>query len=754
MPARSVPKIAPGQCPPPTSSATNSPTKSGKTASPTFKVPNSPVKRPLPSLGVEDSLSESSDSDSDMIIEPASSGSSVTFKVPEPPKATVRKPIVPADDDDDDSMIIEEAAPSSSGAIKRKSSPSSGSDAGGTSSKKQKPSFSIARHREGHKNVFAANKPQSSKYQHTWSSRPLSSGGPSAFTAPNDKPSSSTASSSAASSSSSTFKRMNSAPSTASSSSSSSKSTTSTFKKHVSAKETKSVTERGELEDFAQDMEYFFSSMNKPDATENTQYLSLQSLVKKAVHIEFRNFLRKSGALPKIFSAVKPIVHVARICAVTAVLIYFLSRDRNCIKVEEHFVALLMPILKCKPEVNDQPFEAAKKSLWPLVEEWSVVTADLVNKSVKLGITKETFNVPFLALEALAFVCMQNHNPYLQNELLSNGCLQWIVMKVERITKKLARSKDDGEGIQPLINELNRTMRILEMSAMYNKKNQMYIMTGGGFSLLQSCSSLFSLFQKFISNGTPATIALVFDSSCIVGRVLINLTHDNELGCTKLGDMNNFLDLLVSNLTQIAPKFAPKEKYFDMTLVTCAVLCNIAEKSTAVRNKLLELKPLTYDSEANESEPMSLVSALTKMFIKHEGAARSIDEELDKELELDDFPEEFEDEGPTEDGRLNRGEEMSEADAFRAIEDAMTKMDSHMEDSVMASYFGLLLGVLIHRDSTHAMAVKSEMPDGNFTSLIEQLTRFREFMEMTHKKKANTRTIDRIVGSLKGYNAL
>lgn len=52
-----------------------------------------------------------------------------------------------------------------------------------------------------------------------------------------------------------------------------------------------------------------------------------------------------------------------------------------------------------------------------------------------------------------------------------------------------------------------------------------------------------------------------------------------------------------------------------------------------------------------------------------------------------------------EDGRLHRGEDMSESDALQAIQAAMTKADSQMEDSVMASYFGILLGCLIQRDT-------------------------------------------------------
>lgn len=142
------------------------------------------------------------------------------------------------------------------------------------------------------------------------------------------------------------------------------------------------------------------------------------------------------------------------------------------------------------------------------------------------------------------------------------------------------------------------------------------------------------------------------------------------------------------------------------------------------------------------------------MFIAHEAAARTVDEEFDRELEFDDMPDMEEDNGVSNDGRLHRGDEYNEEDAFRAMQAAMTKVDAHMEDSVFASYLGLVLGCLIQRDSQNAAYVKSLMPNQNFTALIEQLTRFKEFMEMAQRRANGMKTLDRIVGSLKGYNSL
>ena len=189
---------------------------------------------------------------------------------------------------------------------------------------------------------------------------------------------------------------------------------------------------------------------------------SLQSIVKKSIKIEFRNFLRRGNSLPRLLAAIKPQLGSPRICAATAVFLYFMARDRQCLIPDENYTSLLLPLLRVKPEPSDKSFDAALKTLWPLLEEWATATFELINQQVNLGMTAETFNIPFLTLEGLALVCMHKHNPELQKALFGNGCLQWIVAKVEKLTKKMGRLNGEAEGALNMINELNRCMRIIE----------------------------------------------------------------------------------------------------------------------------------------------------------------------------------------------------------------------------------------------------------------------------------------------------
>jgi hypothetical protein len=742
-PSRPVPKIAPGQLPPP--SAKDDKSLSISPGSGFVSPLTSPKKIKLNIPGIEESDSE--DSDNEMII--------VEDSKPTPLEAASKNS---STNDNDESMIIEEAKPTSiQQGQKRKSNQDSNDpfDFNETDSsmdskaKRLRSEFSLLRHKESNSKVnqllAGKNKTSQPKYRPTWNDD-----------ANDDEE-----------------EKISTRKVSDYKSSSSSKQSTS-FGRHVSAPTLPSrpnplITERslknvnqaqaclrsGEREDFTQDFDYFMTEMEKEGVSENIVFLSLQSMTKKAIKIEFRNFLRRKTALSRIFKVINSHIESTRICAVASVFIYFMARDRQCFDADETFISLIMPLLKTKPDISDKTFDGAVKTLWPILEEWSRVTAELINKPVNIGLTKETFNASYLMLEALALVCMHKHDKNLQNRLYNIGCLHWIIVKVEKLTKKLSKCKDTGEGAVGTIGELNRCMRIMETSSVYNKNNQTYMMTGGNFALLQACTSLMQTFQKFVLNAEESIRIVTFDSMCTVLRVLLNMTHDNELCCTKLGDMNNFLEFCVNCTTELSPKYAPKDKYFDIILLCCALLVNLAEKSTAIRSRLMEMTPRIYDSETKTIKEDNAVNVFTQLFIRHESAARTVDEEFDKEFELDDIPEDDDDTvAVADDGRLHRGEDMSEADALQAIQAAMTKADSQMEDSVMSSYFGLLLGCLIQRDTQNAMKVRDMLPSKNFTPLIEQLNRFKEFMEMTHKKTSNSRTIDRIVGALQGYNAL
>lgn len=138
-------------------------------------------------------------------------------------------------------------------------------------------------------------------------------------------------------------------------------------------------------------------------------------------------------------------------------------------------------------------------------------------------------------------------------------------------------------------------------------------MTCGNCSLLQSCVNLFQTFHKFASNTNETLKTASLDALCIVGRVLMNLTHDNELCCTKLGSINNFIELCLLTITEICPKYAPKDKKFDIVLMACALIVNMTEKSSPIRKRVIDLSLNVYDPETKETSQEKTLVALTKV---------------------------------------------------------------------------------------------------------------------------------------------
>lgn len=56
----------------------------------------------------------------------------------------------------------------------------------------------------------------------------------------------------------------------------------------------------------------------------------------------------------------------------------------------------------------------------------------------------------------------------------------------------------------------------------------------------------------------------------------------------------------------------------------------------------------------------------------------------------------------SDDGRLHRlPTELSEDEMVEAVQNAMNKASSHMEDSVLASYFALLIGCLLLQNEVY-----------------------------------------------------
>ena len=140
--------------------------------------------------------------------------------------------------------------------------------------KKQKTQFSVTSRREANRHIFPAIKTNSVAYRHTWSDddkKPEQPMKPSAPVASSSRP----ISSKQGGSTSTHFSRQPSAPELSARPQMKlprppSFNANSRF---GTSRQAQRCLESGERDDFTQDFEYFLTTIGKPDATENTQYL-------------------------------------------------------------------------------------------------------------------------------------------------------------------------------------------------------------------------------------------------------------------------------------------------------------------------------------------------------------------------------------------------------------------------------------------------------------------------------------------------
>ncbi|VDK87429.1 unnamed protein product [Litomosoides sigmodontis] len=521
-------------------------------------------------------------------------------------------------------------------------------------------------------------------------------------------------------------------------------------------KEAHECLKSGEQDDFSDDVKYILSTLLDPSSSNNLKCLSIISLAKKCVSSEFRRFFRSNNLISRTLKAIPDSPKSPCLALCISVVVYLLSRDTTSVFVDATALRLFSQLLKLEhPNPNEECIRYSKMVMGILKEWLEKSFANTELKKVQFDITEKTLSPSFLILESLVYICARKHREQsLQSELLNVGILQWIVSKVDKTVLRLLHEKISNEDVLLCLKILERCFRVLESATVCNEKNGAYLISHRGSALIQSCGRLMSLLFRAVGELDDNSCELKEQNITCLNRMvglLMSLSYENELCCTKLGQMNDFLSLCVSSFTYLVPKYVRKEKQFDLIVLLCSLLVNLLERCNFNRRKLIGLTVPVYDLESKAEREEPTLKALSQLFVYHESLARSIDEELDNDLVIEDTPDDSfnQEEEAEDDGRLHRlPTELSEDEMVEAVQNAMNKASSHMEDSVLASYFALLIGCLLLQNEESVNVVKAELKGGKLTALIEQLQRFLEFIKLTDGKKAHVRFMERIIDLL------
>ena len=108
-------------------------------------------------------------------------------------------------------------------------------------------------------------------------------------------------------------------------------------------------------------------------------------------------------------------------------VIYFLARDRATVPLNETTLRLICQLLRVNRKDNDVEFQKFALQAWEVLNEWREATGSMTTKELQFDFAEHSLSPSFLMLEALVFICLRNHSKFIQDELLTQGCLQWAV---------------------------------------------------------------------------------------------------------------------------------------------------------------------------------------------------------------------------------------------------------------------------------------------------------------------------------------
>ncbi|CAB3406173.1 unnamed protein product [Caenorhabditis bovis] len=529
-------------------------------------------------------------------------------------------------------------------------------------------------------------------------------------------------------------------PSSSSSSSSSSSAAYLRMKSRVkNVKDPNEILESGEYDDFKQDIVYILSTLRNKSSAVNVKCLSAISLARKCVIPEFRQFIKSEGMGSSVFRALADAPENEIFALTASTVIYLLSRDFNAVKIDFPSLKLISQLLRVETlgEECDER-ERMLNMVWDVFNTY-IEKQEVGGRKVTFEMKKENICASSLVLEAMVFISTRcSNDEAFKTELLNLGILQWIVAKVEAMVNKL---ENDDEDETAAVMTLDRCFRILENCSMLHKKNQAFLISHRGSTLINMLAKCLRLMHEKAVKISEDRAEKLMSVLALMARVLINLSHENELCCSKLGQIDGFLPACLMSFTYLAPKYAGDDKKFDIYVMMSSLLTNLVERCNVNRKKLIGIN--------------------VKLFVHHESQAKTIDEDLDKELAFEECEgEENEDDGSSDDedgakkdGRLDRNkmDDMNDDDMVNAVQQVMTKAHAHMEDSIIASYLALLIGCLLQQNEEHVDEVRKELPDGSFAKMLEQLQRFLDFMKVTLEKKggnAGCRAIEKIIDLL------
>ncbi|KAK0049292.1 wings apart-like protein [Biomphalaria pfeifferi] len=537
-------------------------------------------------------------------------------------------------------------------------------------------------------------------------------------------------------------------------------------------KQSHEVQELGETQDFMDEVDYLLDSL-QDSKSKSIRCLSCLKLAGKCISPAFRMHMRAHGTVTKIFSLLHDACSDPCLALSTSAMMFMLSRDRLNMDLDRDSLNLMLKLneVDSADKGNMSTSGDLEKTKVRVQELLAQLQQETHAREIDLGFVS-TGN---LALESLLSLTSRRAGEWFKEELRSFGGLDHIVDSVTNCEKNLPEDlTQDIQNALPVLRKLDRCLRVLENISFMNSDNQNYLIAYKNAALLQSCTRLLRMCQKCMPTytvqdsveenkavkDTPGFTVL----TCMLAvlRVLLNITHEHILGGLDSTHETSLMTTIVKCLTT-TQWCVPIEQRFDLAILCLGLLINLVENRETNRQIMMEMETQVKYTEKEQPKTMSAIKAVVQLFVQREQAARELEE--DREISSGDtttaespnksgewkesdsgiqwitnsLKKAREEEGeksmaPSGSNKSVEGEDANQTileDDEETFTRALLKAGKHMENSIVASYAGLLLGTTIINNKEYAKTVKQLIPHEDFGPMIKMLKKFLNFMSLT-----------------------
>ncbi|CAF1138354.1 unnamed protein product [Rotaria sp. Silwood1] len=504
--------------------------------------------------------------------------------------------------------------------------------------------------------------------------------------------------------------------------------------------------ELGETQSYIDDMEYLLAGFQS-DKLLASRCLSAVKFAELCVKPSFRMHLRTESALERVLDLLKDAPEVPCLNICTAFILYVLSSDTLTSGINLSTIHLMIELVnknRSKNLINDDDEYKKMKQ--------RILT--IINQSLQDDIFYEQrFDTCDIILETFVNICRNNIKEWLKNEARTLHIFDLIIDAINSIVQDLSNNDFECYSLSEILIRYRKVCRYINMLEEFINDhseqistnidiNRIYIVQYNQYLLFHSLSKLLDLslvwFKQYSSTNdhnnkitTTSNIKTdntkcsdtydIFRDGCkTIMSIFASLTNDCESHCDRLTSDDRFFSNLFRLLVTIEQSSLPNEDKFDSIALTLNLLINLVQNTKNVYKHLME------DNMPGGSSK-KIYEYLANLFCEQESLAAKAESHEENDWMMEDADNDLDQRLGIQNPKNNNNE--NEANFNRALQ----KAAGHMENTFVAAFTGIILGVVLLRDcTTYASQIRVLMPQKKFDTMAFILKKFTVFMQMSH----------------------